>query len=87
MPGAGCDDIAAAGSEGRRGVSMSRRFGAAIVEAILAIGLEDNVLICFQSYWVRRSIVEIVSVGTRAVQYLCIGLHHMPAIISNGQHT
>lgn len=37
MPGAGCDDIAAAGSDGRRGVRMSLRFGAAIVEAILAV--------------------------------------------------
>lgn len=41
MPGAGCDDMAAAGSEGRRGVRMSLRFGAATVDAILADVLCD----------------------------------------------
>lgn len=39
MPGAGCDDMAAAGSEGSMGVRMSLRFGVGIVEAILAVVL------------------------------------------------
>lgn len=37
MAGAGCEDMAAAGSEGRRGVRMSLRLGAASVDAIVAV--------------------------------------------------
>lgn len=37
MPGAGCADMAAAGSDGRRGVRISRRFGAGMGDAILAV--------------------------------------------------
>lgn len=70
MPGAGCEDMAAVGSEGRRGVRMSLRFGGATVEAMLAISFREDSLCVFFALagivGVSRAYIGSV-VGDRAV--------------------